>query len=176
MADNISKIRNEILTEDEKMEIIADYLENGGGGGGGSSKLRIRIKTDYIPTSPDELQYPDPNNPAIATYNVAEGVTVQDENGDTVSAADLKAAIEAGNVEILSADNFPSVAVVDGESLTVVPIGITTTSMPTSTMYSNATYSAVGTVSIDGINLFAGVSVAADSDAVTASISIVVQQ
>lgn len=31
MTTNISKIRDEKLTEDEKMELIADYLENGGG-------------------------------------------------------------------------------------------------------------------------------------------------
>ena len=171
---SIGKIRNEILTEDEKMEIIADYLENGGGGG--SSKLRIRIKTDYIPTSPDELQYPDPNNPVIAAYNVTEGVAVQDEKGNVVSVADLKAAIEAGNVEILSVDNFPSIAVIDGESLTVVPIGITTTSMPTSTMYSDAAYIVEGAVSVESFDMFAGVSIAADGDTIMASISIAVQQ
>lgn len=41
---DIGKIRNEILTEDEKMEIIADYLENGGGGGGGT----VVLFNDYI--------------------------------------------------------------------------------------------------------------------------------
>lgn len=175
MADNISKIRNEILTEDEKMEIIADYLENGGGGGG-SSKLRIRIKTDYVPTSASELQSPDPNNPAIAFYNVTEGVTIQDENGDAVSATDFRTAVEAGNIEIIGVDNFPSAAVVDGASLTVVPLGITATSMPTSTLYSNAAHVAVGTLNIEGIYMFAGVSIAAGSDAVKASISVAVQQ
>lgn len=175
MSDNISKIRNEILTEDEKMEIIADYLENGGGGSG-SSKLRIRIKTDYIPTSASELQFPDPNNSVVAFYHVTEGVTVQDENGNTVSAADLRTAIEDGNVEVISVDNFPSGAVVNGESLTVVPAGITVTSMPTSTMYSNDVHAAIGTATVEGIDLSAGVSVAADDDAVIASISVIVQQ
>lgn len=175
MSDNISKIRNEILTEDEKMEIIADYLENGGGGSG-SGKLRIRIKTDYIPTSASELQFPDPNNSMIAFYHVTEGVTVQDENGDAVSAADLRTAIEDGNVEIISVDNFPSGAVVADESLTVVPTGIAVTSMPTSTIYSNDVHAAIGTATIEGINLSAGVSVAAGNNAVMASISVIVQQ
>lgn len=175
MADNISKIRNEILTEDEKMEIIADYLENGGGGSG-SSKLRIRIKTNYIPTSASELQFPDPNNPAIAFYYVTEGVTVQDENGDVISAADLRTAIEDGNVEIIGVDGFPSGAVINGESLTVVPLGITVTSMPTSTLYSNEVHAATGTVTVDSLGLSAGVSVAAGDDVVMASISVVVQQ
>ncbi len=34
MEIDINKIKDERLTEDEKMELIADYLENGGGGGG----------------------------------------------------------------------------------------------------------------------------------------------
>lgn len=33
MEIDINKIKDERLTEDEKMELIADYLENGGGGG-----------------------------------------------------------------------------------------------------------------------------------------------
>lgn len=175
MTTNISKIRDEKLTEDEKMEIIADYLENGGGGSG-SSKLRIRIKTDYVPTSASELQFPDPNNPVVAFYRVLDGVTVQDENGDTVSAASLRTAIEDGNVEIISVDGFPSGVVVNGESLTVVPTGITVTSMPTSTMYSNEAHAAVCMATIEGIDLSAGVSVAAGIDAVVASISVIVQQ
>lgn len=44
MTVDINKIRDNQLTEDEKMGIIADYLENGGGGGGGdggdSSQVR----------------------------------------------------------------------------------------------------------------------------------------
>lgn len=40
---NIDKIRNEALTEDEKMEIIADYLENGGGGGGGGAPAPVLL-------------------------------------------------------------------------------------------------------------------------------------
>ncbi len=38
MTTNISKIRDGKLTEDEKMELIADYLENGGGGGDEGNK------------------------------------------------------------------------------------------------------------------------------------------
>ena len=41
MTTNISKIKDERLTEDEKMEIIADYLESGGG-----DNATLTIKTD----------------------------------------------------------------------------------------------------------------------------------
>ena len=43
MAIDIEKIRDNELTEDEKMEIIADYL---GGGGGGDNSVYISLPVD----------------------------------------------------------------------------------------------------------------------------------
>ncbi len=46
--DKIEKIRNPYLTEDEKMDIIADVIEEGGGGGGASGfeTLELVINPD----------------------------------------------------------------------------------------------------------------------------------
>lgn len=166
---SIEKIRNGSLTEDEKMEIIADYLENGGGGE--SSKLRIRVKTDYVPTQASELTRV--TGTSLYTYDVTDGVTVQDEKGNTVSAADFRAAVESGNVEILSVDTFPSAAVISGNSVTIIPTGNTVTSTSTSTMYNNVTYGAVGTILLGTTSMFAGVGVSPDGDTFGATISVI---
>ncbi len=46
--DKIEKIRNPYLTEDEKMDIIADAIEEGGGGGGDSSFVPIDVTINDI--------------------------------------------------------------------------------------------------------------------------------
>lgn len=51
MTTNINKIRDGRLTEDAKMEIIADYLENGGGSG--SNKVVIRVEYNTNATASD---------------------------------------------------------------------------------------------------------------------------
>lgn len=48
MTVDISKIRDNQLTEDEKMEIIADYLENGGGGGGSQAPEPVLLYIESI--------------------------------------------------------------------------------------------------------------------------------
>ena len=51
MTVNISKIRDERLTEDEKMELIADYLENGSG----NSTVSLWLEPSDI-SAPIEIQ------------------------------------------------------------------------------------------------------------------------
>lgn len=137
MTTNISKIRDEKLTEDEKMELIADYLENGGGGG--SSKLRIKINVNYVPTSASELQYVE--GEGVGAYNVVDPqyISVQDEKGNPVSVDTLRENIANGNVEIIDVDHLGEQAVIDGDNVTLVPREAHFSSIPT------------GTASIDGV-------------------------
>lgn len=103
MTTNIRKIRDERLTEDEKMELIADYLENGGGG---SSKLRVKVKVDYVPTRTNELVDTSPTGASGYVYNAQTGVSLENADGDPVSVDDFVAAAKAGELEIISVDHF----------------------------------------------------------------------
>ena len=136
MEIDINKIKDERLTEDEKMEIIADYLENGGGG---SSKLRIKININYVPTSASEIQYVE--GEGAGTYNVLDSqyISVQDEEGNPVSVDTLRESIANGNIEIIDMDHLGDQAVIDGDSVTLVPREAHFSSIPT------------GTASIDGV-------------------------
>lgn len=70
MEIDINKIKDERLTEDEKMELIADYLENGGGGGGeetGGVLLHSKI-SDLIDSSGYSI-YADPDRTTPLTRN-----------------------------------------------------------------------------------------------------------
>lgn len=62
---DINKIRDEKLTEDEKMEIIADYLENGGGGTGSDGGVHILTEDDY--------NYIDEGDDYIALWKLEDG-------------------------------------------------------------------------------------------------------
>lgn len=123
MSDNISKIRNEILTEDEKMEIIADYLENGGGGGG-SSKLRVKVKVDYVPTTAAEIQDTSETGTAGYIYTAMTGVSLEDADGESVSVEDAIAAAKAGNIELIGFDHLGDIVTKDGDAVTVQPAPI----------------------------------------------------
>lgn len=93
---DINKIRDNQLTEDEKMELIADYLENGGG----SKNLRVKVKTNYIPTMASEIIDLSSITPFRGYgYMVQEGVTFEDEDGHPVSLEDILAAVKAGTLE-----------------------------------------------------------------------------
>lgn len=143
MATDINKIRDNELTEDEKMELIADYLENGGGGGG-ASKLRVKVNVDYVPTSAYEIQHDEGDG--VGVYNVgAPYVTVQDEDGNSIDAATLQENIVNGSIEIIGMDHFGDQVTIDGESVTVTPGGIQLSSIPTGTMFiDGVAYMAVG--------------------------------
>lgn len=123
MADNISKIRNEILTEDEKMEIIANYLENGGGGGG-SSKLRVKVKVDYVPTTAAEIQDTSETGMAGYIYTAATGVSFEDADGEPVSVEDVTAAAREGNIELIGIDHLGDTVMKNGDAVTVTPTTI----------------------------------------------------
>lgn len=135
MTTNISKIRDEKLTEDEKMELIADYLENGGGGG--SSKFRVKININYVPTSAYEIQYTE--GEGAGTYNVLDPqyISVQDEKGNPVSVDTLRENIVNGTIEIIDMDHLGDQAVIDGESVTLVPREARFTGIPTGTITSD---------------------------------------
>ena len=103
MSDNISKIRNETLTEDEKMELIADYLENGGGG---SSKLRVKVKVDYVPTTAAEIIDASVTGMGGHIYMAPTGVSLEDADGKPVSVEDATAAAREGNLELIGFDHL----------------------------------------------------------------------
>lgn len=130
---DISKIRNEKLTEDEKMDLIADYLENGGSG---SSKLRIKINVNYVPTSKSELQYVEGEGVGVY-YATSEYVSVQDEEGNSVSVDTLKENIANGTVEIVGMDHLGDQAIIDGDNVTLVSGGANFSSIPTGTMFAD---------------------------------------
>lgn len=131
MATDINKIRVNELTEDEKMELIADYLENGGGGG--SSKLRIKINISYVPTSASEIQHVE--GEGTGTYNVVDPqyISIQDEEGNPVSVDTLSENITNGNVEIIDMDHLGDQAVINGEGVTLAPRTAHFSSIPTVT-------------------------------------------
>lgn len=174
MTTNISKIRDEKLTEDEKMELIADYLENGGGGGG-SSKFRIKININYVPTSKYELQYTEGEGVGVY-YATSEYISVQDEEGNPVSMDTLKENIANGNIEIIDMDHLGDQATIDGDSVTLTPREAQFSSIPTGTMFADGmAYMAIGQIS--GVNS-AGVLTAAlttNGDNMTAIVGVVVQ-
>lgn len=121
MTTNISKIRDEKLTEDEKMELIADYLENGGGG---SSKLRVKVKVDYVPTTAAEIRDASEMGMAGHVYTAMTGVSFEDADGEPVSVEDVTAAAREGNVELIGFDHLGDTVRKDGDAVTVDPTNI----------------------------------------------------
>lgn len=70
MAIDINKIKDERLTEDEKMELIADYLENGGGGGGEETGgVLLHSKISGLTDSSGYSIYADPDRTTPLTRN-----------------------------------------------------------------------------------------------------------
>lgn len=129
MSDNISKIRNETLTEDEKMELIADYLENGGGG---SSKLRVKVKVDYVPTTAAEIIDASVTGMGGHIYMAPTGVSLEDADGKPVSVEDATAAAREGNLELIGFDHLGDIVKKDGDAVTVTPSTFGTNSLATS--------------------------------------------
>lgn len=119
MTANISKIRDERLTEDEKMELIADYLENGGGG---SSKFRVKVKVDYVPTTAAEIMDMSVMGAMGYAYAAMTGVSFEDADGEPVSAEDVAAAAMDGNIELISIDHLGDLVVKNGDAVTVQPM------------------------------------------------------
>lgn len=178
MTTNISKIRDEKLTEDEKMEIIADYLENGGGGGGGgggSDKLRVKVNVDYVPTSKYELDYVE--GEGVGVYNaLAPYVTVQDEEGNPVDISVLKENIANGTIEIIGMDHFGDQVSIDGDNVTVTPGGVQLSSIPTGTMFMNDfAYMAVGQIQGTGMSGLLTAALAITGDDIGALVGVVIQ-
>lgn len=131
MEIDINKIKDERLTEDEKMELIADYLENGGGG---SSKLRVKVKVDYVPTTAAEII--DTSATGVAGYGyiyvATTGVSFEDADGEPVSVEDVTAAVREGNIELISFDHLGDFAIKNGDAVTVKPATFSTTSLAAS--------------------------------------------
>lgn len=170
MTVDIGKIRDERLTEDEKMELIADYLENGGGGG--SNKLRVKVNVDYTPTNAAEVNI-NADTPGFGTYSAMSGVSFQDEDGNAVDIDTIKESIINGNLEIYEMDHLGDIAVISGESVTVQPGTFNITSFPVSTLYSNDSCGAFGEIYTDNGPLHAAV-VIMDPDTVIAVVGVFV--
>ena len=68
MEIDINKIKDERLTEDEKMELIADYLENGGGGEETGGVL-LHSKISDLTDSSGYSIYADPDRTTPLTRN-----------------------------------------------------------------------------------------------------------
>lgn len=100
------------------MELIADYLENGGGG---SSKLRAKVKVDYVPTTAAEIQDTSETGMAGYTYTAMTGVSLEDADGEPVSVEDAIAATKAGNIELIGFDHLGDIVTKDGDAVTVQP-------------------------------------------------------
>lgn len=135
MTANISKIRDERLTEDEKMELIADYLENGGGGG--SSKLRIKVKVDYVPTTAAEIVDVSPVGMTGYVYAARTGVSFEDADGEPVSAENVVAAAKGGNLELISIDHLGDLVTKNGDAVTVQSVYPPSTSLAASCIASS---------------------------------------
>ena len=118
MTTNISKIRDERLTEDEKMELISDYLENGGGG---SSKLRVKVKVDYVPTTAAEIMDTSATGMAGHIYTATTGVSFEDADGEPVSVEDMTAAAREGNIELIGFDHLGDFVTKNGDAVTIEP-------------------------------------------------------
>lgn len=129
MTTNISKIRDERLTEDEKMELIADYLENGGGG---SSKLRVKVKVDYVPTTAAEIVDTSVLEMTGHAYSAQTGVSFENADGEPVSAEDVIAAAKEGNLELISIDHLGDLVTKNGDAVTVQALLPPTASLATS--------------------------------------------
>ena len=129
MTTNISKIRDEKLTEDEKMELIADYLENGGGG---SSKLRVKVKVDYVPTMAAEIQDMSERGMVGYTYAAMTGVSFEDADGEPVSVEDMTAAAKDGNIELIGFDHLGDTVIKNGDAVTIRPRTAGSTSLAAS--------------------------------------------
>lgn len=173
MTADISKIRDERLTEDEKMELIADYLENGGGS---SSKLRIKVNIDYVPTMAAEIQYAEGEGTGVYTVVDSQYISIQDEKGNPVSVDTLKENIINGTVEIIGMDHLGDQAIIDGDSVTLVSGGAQFSSVPTGTMFADdVMYMAIGQirgVASTGV-LTAGLTVTGDN--MVAMVGVVIQ-
>lgn len=130
MATNISKIRDEKLTEDEKMEIIADYLENGGGGG--SNKLRVKVKVDYVPTMAAEIRDMSETGMAGYAYTAMTGISFEDADGEPVSTEDVTAAVKEGNIELIGFDHLGDTVIKNGDAVTIQPRTFGSTSLAAS--------------------------------------------
>lgn len=155
------------------MELIADYLENGGGS---SSKLRIKVNISYVPTSEHELQYAEGERTGVYNVTDPQYISVQDEKGNPVSVDALKENIINGTVEIIGMDHLGDQAVIDGDNVTLVSGGVHFSSVPTGTMFADGVmYMAIGQirgVASTGV-LTAGLIIAGDS--MTAMVGVVIQ-
>lgn len=129
MTTNISKIRDERLTEDEKMELIADCLENGGGGSG---KLRVKVKVDYVPTMAAEIRDTSETGMGGYAYVAMTGVSFEDADGKPVSVEDVTAAVTEGNIELIGFEHLGDVVTKDGDAVTVEPTVFNATSLAAS--------------------------------------------
>lgn len=99
---DIEEIRNEYRTEDEKMEIIADYLKNGGG----SKKLRVRVKVAYTPTNIAEIIDTSATGVSGHAYAAPTGVSFEDEDGNVLSKEDVITALTDGSFELIDIDHL----------------------------------------------------------------------
>lgn len=126
---DISKIRDEKLTEDEKMELIADYLENGGGG---SSKLRVKVKVDYVPTMASEIRDVTETGMGGYVYMAQTGVSLEDADGEPVSVEDATAAARDGNIELIGFDHLGDTVLKNGDAVTITPATIDSASLAAS--------------------------------------------
>lgn len=99
---DIEEIRNEYRTEDEKMEIIADFLKNGGG----SKKLRVRVKVAYTPTNISEIMDTSVGGMPGHAYSAYTGISFEDEEGNTLSKEDIIAALADGSLELIDVDHL----------------------------------------------------------------------
>lgn len=104
---DINKIRNNELTEDEKMELIADYLEQGGGGGGSSDEVVINIKNLAAPTSMSELSSSSQGS-KVSQYifkraNDSQDTffNVEDASGNELSVQDIFDLVDAGKTLVM---------------------------------------------------------------------------
>ena len=99
---DIEEIRNEYRTEDEKMEIIADYLKNGGG----SKKLRVKVKVAYTPTNIAEILDTSATGVSGHAYAASTGVSFEDEEGNALSEDDVIAALTDGSFELIDVEHL----------------------------------------------------------------------
>lgn len=98
---DINKIRNNELTEDEKMELIADYLEQGGGGGGSSDEVVLNIRNLVAPTSMSELLETHERNDFQQYVYTTTSFTVEDNAGNELSAQNIVDLVDSGKKLIM---------------------------------------------------------------------------
>lgn len=102
---DIEEIRDEHRTEDEKMEIIADFLKNGGG----SKKLRVRVKVAYTPSNISEIMDTSVTGMPGHAYATYTGISFEDEEGNTLSKEDIIAALADGSLELIDVEHLGAI-------------------------------------------------------------------